>query len=1003
MIPRRHFLKLIGASGTAAALERCAPAPTERLVPYLVGPDDLTPGVAAYYATTCRECPAGCGLLAKTREGRLVKLEGNPRHPLNRGALCVRGQAAVQGLYDPDRFRGPLVRRPDGRLEPIPWEHAERRLAERLAETRRSGRRERIAWVGRLLTGSLERLTRTWLAALGSTRRLMFETFDHAPLRRASEIAVGRREIPLYRFDEARAVVSFGADFLETWISNVEFTAAFARRRRRWDAEEAPFTFIGPRLSLTGLNADEWFPAPPGSEAAIALALVHTLVEEQLAHPDVAAELGWIRAMVAAYAPEAVASAVGMPAETLRRLARRLAARAPSLVVGGGASAADDQALSLELAVLLLNAVAGNLNRTVCYGVPSALDAAATYDELLQLAEAMSRGDIDVLFLHHANPVLTLPARSGFAEALRRVPLVVSFALVPDESTEFAHLVLPDHHFLESWDDYAPRAGVHALQQPAMTPLFDTRATGDVLLDLARQIDERLGAGFEATDYREWLQRYWNAAVRQETGPERPWDLFWQEALQAGGVFTSPEPVKVRLRPWSADVHRLPAPTSARGDRSTLALVVYPSAHLFDGRSGNHAWLQEIPDPVTKVVWDGWIEVHPDTARRLGLAEGDLVEVRSPHGRVTTTVRVYRGLHPDVVAMPLGYGRTPALRNAGGGANPATLLAPEPDPRSGTLPWRSARVTLIASGRRAPLVIVQADPPAGAEAPGEAPSPSRADANGEGSRDASGRHVGPRALYPPHDHPEHRWGMVIDLDACTGCNACVAACYAENNVPVVGKTRCAQGREMAWLRIERSTASWSEPTWPIQPETVFLPMLCQHCDQAPCESVCPVYATYHNPEGLNAQIYNRCIGTRYCSNNCPYKVRRFNFFTWSPPDPLPLQLNPDVTVRTMGVMEKCTFCVQRIQSAKLQAKLEGRTLSDGDITPACAQTCPAEAIVFGDLKDPNSRVARLAHDPRGFHLLDALNTRPAITYLRRRIRSNAPIDRPAGVERGESP
>ena len=969
VIDRRHFLKTLGLSGSAALLDSCAPAPSEKLIPYLIAPDEVTPGIPAYYATTCRACPAGCGMLAKAIDGRVIKVEGNPGHPISRGHLCVRGQAAVQSLYSPDRFGMPRARDDHGVARQISWDEAETLLARRLRAAKQRGS-NRVAWLGGLATGSFDELTAAWLGALGSDRRLLYEAFDHEPLRAAGQLAFGRREIPRYDFGRAQFVLSFGADFLETWISNVEFMAGYADVRRRRIRETAgSFAWIAPRRSLTGLNSDAWIAPRPGSEALVALAIADAMVEQGLTHPSAAGHLPWIAGAVSAYAADRVKSVTDVEPAAIREVAQTFATSLPSVAVGGGISGAGERhAIELELAVLILNVLAGNVGNTVTYGAGSAFDRLATRADLIDLTRAMADGEIDVLLVHGTNPALTLPSAVGFVEAMRHVPFVVTFSNTPDETSDHAHLILPDHHFLESWGDHVPRGGIVNLQQPAAAPRLHSRATGDVLMEVARQVDDETARAFGQRTWLEYVRGRWIERRPARADASDDGELGWLSDVRAGGRLEPTAPAVVSLRDVSSLLGRItpdPAPPA-----DVFTLVAYPSAHFYDGRDANEPWLREVPDPVTKIVWRGWIELHPDAARRLGVSEGDAVDVESPHGRLQASAHVTRDLRADTIAMPIGFGRSSALRYAAGrGANPAALLAARA--RDGAhAAWRVEQVRLRRAAGQRRIIALQ---PA-AENPSQAfagiVSPARVDVRAQAPRLSTG-------MYPAHSHPEHRWGMAIDLNTCTGCNACVVACYAENNVPTVGEEMCAKGREMSWIRVERYRGA-------------FLPMLCQQCDEAPCESVCPVTATYHNPEGLNAQIYNRCIGTRFCSNNCPYKVRRFNFQQPQWPSPLDEQLNPDVTVRSAGVMEKCTFCVQRIQAGKNQAKREGRALRDGDITPACAQTCPAEAIVFGDLHDPNSRVSRLANEARGYHVLEELNTHPAITYLRRS--TPAPID-----------
>ena len=979
-IARRRFLKVVGLTGSAALFDQCAPSRSENVIPYFISPDAVTPGIGVYYATTCRQCPAGCGMVVKTINGRITKAEGNPKHPINQGRLCGRGQAAVQAVYNPDRFRQPLLRQPNGTMQAISWPDAETILANALREAKRRGR-DRVAWIGELLTGSLDTLSESWLQALHSSRRLFYESFDYEPLRQAGAAAFGRAEIPRYAFERANFVLSFGAEFLETWISNVEFTAGYSRARaRRIRDPFGAFACVAPRRSLTALNADVWVPARPGSEALVALAIAHAIVDSGRAHPTAGPHLGWVQPALARFAAEQTTGLTDVAPDSIAALARQFTTATPSLAVGGGVGGTGlRDATLLELATLLLNVLAGNVGESVTYGAGYALDRLATRDDLDRLSHAMSDGEVDVLLVHKANPVLTLPPAAGFASALAHVPFIVSFASGPDETTDYAHLIVPDHHFLEAWGDCRPRAGADGVMQPVAERLFDTRATGDVLIEVANQTDEECARACGRAPWREHVRSQWQGRTSTAQGGER--DIEWSEILRTGGRFdadTTSHPVALR------DVS--PVLNAVRFDEHKpidgFAFVVTPSMHFYDGRSADEPWLQETPDPVASTVWNGYVALHPDAAKHLGIGEGDGVRVISAHGRLEAAAHITPETRADTIAMPLGYGRSASLHVGGQrGANPVTLL-PARAVDGAHACWRVEGVRLERAGGTRRLPVLDAAPAMSRgtmrEALAKIVRPDRVD-------DA---HVSPHPpvdFYPPHAHPDHRWGMAIDLNACTGCNACVVACYAENNIAVVGEQFCAQGREMSWIRIERQSHIVAADRGLQRTAHVFMPMLCQQCDEAPCEAVCPVYATYHNPEGLNAQVYVRCIGTRFCSNNCPYKVRRFNWARYAWPAPLGEQLNPDVTVRSAGVTEKCTFCVQRIQAGKLEARREGRAVGDGDITPACAQTCPAEAIVFGDLHDPASRVSRLSGAARGYHALEALNTRPAITYLRRSV------------------
>lgn len=975
-------MKIVGTSAGAAAAAGCGQAP-ERILPYVIPPDNLIPGVASWYSSVCRECPAGCGVIARNREGRVVKLEGNPDHPVNRGALCIRGQAALQGLYNPDRLRGPMQRDASGMLKSVKWEEAEKLLVERLTGLVKQGKGKRIAVVSQLESGSLGRFLDSWAVALGA-ERVTYEPFNYEEIRHASRSVFGRDAIPHYALEDANVILSFGADFLETWLSPVEHARAFARMHAFKHGKAGTFIHVEPRLSLTAANADEWVRNVPGSEEILALAVLKVILTEGLQAPGV--DVALLRAAANKVDLETAARQTGVPAETIKHVAHIFAKAKPGLAIGGGVAVASTLAVETQVAIHLLNYAAGNVGRTVRFGPDSAFGKATPSAGRI-LASWMAEGKVDVLLLIHANPLFTLPPQLGFAEGLKKIPVVVSFSDQPDETTQQAHLVLPDLHPLESWGDFSPREGVVGLMQPTMAPVFDSRAVGDVLLSVGRQVlGSPAGKGpFRWETFAEYLKEQWRGIAR-EYAPATPFDQFWEEALRRGGAWKDVATVPVQARP--APVQGKPA--TMEGDSQGLALLVYPSLRFYDGRGANKPWLQEAPDTMTQVAWDSWVEVPAEVAKKLGLQQGDLVKVTSPHGAIELPAYISESLHPGAVAIPIGQGHTAYGRYAKDrGANPLTLL-----PGRGMLPFLSVRVALTKTGGRRPLAIPQATQDQDDRE--IAQHVGLAAARELELRGAVPEKASHPSMYPDLKYPEYRWGMTVDLDACNGCQACVIACKAENNVPVVGKEQVAYGRDMHWLRIER----WQEGK-PDHPENLFLPMFCQHCEIAPCEPVCPVFAAYHTEEGLNAQIYNRCVGTRYCNNNCPYHVRRFNWWEYSSPgparfpnphfafpDPLPLQLNPDVTVRQLGVMEKCTMCVQRIVAGKDGARDEKRPVRDGEIQTACQQTCPTQAIAFGNLKDPASRVAQLSRSPRGYHVLEELGTRPAVTYLKKVTREH---------------
>ena len=972
---RRDFLKLLGVTGAGAAAAGCgAPETSDKLIPYLLDPDDVTPGRNTTYATVLAEGgPEPLGLHAWVREGRAIKLEGNPDFPTNRGKLSALAQSALQDLYDPDRFRGPR-RRGSGGLAEVSWEEALSGAGEALA-----GADAPVLLTG-AAAGTRHRFLAEWADAVGA-EHVRWEPLALEAQRRANGRLFGREEIPEFALDRADRVVSFGADFLGTWLAPVELARRFADARDIDGGRHASFTFVAPRLSVTGTNADAWLPCRPGTAGLVALAAARIVAETR------GGAAGGVREALVPYTPDRVAEQSGVAAEKIRALGEELAAADRPVALPPGPAARDSSSPDAHVAVALLNWVAGAVGETVRFGTGPVRPPAATPAEMIELATRIRDGQVDVVVAAGTNPAYSVPAAAGLREALEQAT-VISLSPHPDETAATADWVLPAHHELESWGDAEVRPGVWALGQPVMRPVFDTRQREDALMGIAASAGLEPSVAFGAARFRDVLREAWREK-HAAWGAGEPFDRWWEASLRRGGRWPAPaDPVAVEL---SADAlaggYDVPQPAG----ESRFDLVVFPTPQLYDGRGANRGWMQEFPDPVTKVVWNAWVELHPETAGPLGLEDGDLVEVRSEAGSVEAPVKLSRGVRPDAVAIPLGQGHTACGRNAEGrGVNPLELM---PVGEAGT-GWPGATVEVVSTGASGRLVTAQgADSDQGREIAALMGAESARQRVREHEIDL-GEMV--EAAWDSDPESPYRWGMTVDLNACTGCGACVTACYAENNLAVVGEEKFAEGREMSWIRIER----WYEETEEGF-QTVHQPMMCQHCGDAPCEPVCPVYATYHSPEGLNVQVYNRCVGTRYCSNNCPYKVRRFNWFTYDFPYPLNLQLNPDVTVREKGVMEKCTFCVQRINRAKIEAKEEGRLVRDGEVATACQSACPTDAIVFGNLKDPNSRVSRIARGARSHHVLEELNTRPAVTYLSDVTHATVPEDGHGG--HGEAP
>ena len=988
-VKRRDFLKVVSVTGAAAAAVGCSSGDVEKLIPYLVSPDQTTPGVSNYYATTCRECAAGCGLIVEVRDGRAIKAEGNPQHPVNQGALCARGQSGLQGLYNPDRFRGPMKRDGD-KLVAITWTEAMQTLAAKLGEVKSRGQGAKVGVVNQHEQGSFPAFLDSVLGGYGIAPHHSYDAEAPIAVAQANKAAYGA-SWPKIDFGAASLIVSFSADFLDGWGLPVPQQLAFSAARGK--VEGAPrFIYVGARRSLTGLNADQWIPARPGTEVTIVNAL-----------------LG--RGSVAA-----AAEAAGVGVKLIEGLAAEIRGASASAILSGGYGA---DAGELASAVAELNKARGNVGKTILTSEGYlAFEGVAGHAEMRELAERMAAGDVPLFIVRHANPAYTTAPAVGFAAALAKVPFKVSFSSVPDDTTSLCDLILPDHHALESWGDAEPTRGLLSLQQPTMDPVFDSRSTGDVLLAIAKG-DQTMASRFAFADYRGWIaNRVGGNAALKDALPT---------AMMAGSSASRASRTAAR-------------PAAAGAQAGAYHLITYPSPTLGDGRGANKPWLQELPDPVTKIVWQTVVEMHAETALAIGVVDGDMVTVKTAAGDLTAPAFVYIGIRPDTIAVQVGRGQTAAGRYAVAGENAWTLLAGGEDARSGAAALSNTKatvtkasgnqriVTIEGSGRQHGRGIAQAITLTALLA-GEEEHPHKFDGQASTeflpglrspvANDAQGDLGVPDSKDKGQYDPNHwsgaarrRWAMTIDLAKCTGCSACVTACYAENNIPTVGASwqgaqilpdrtgfgaNITRSREMAWIRLERYWELDREPKDvkfdPEHPdfETRFIPMMCQHCGNAPCEPVCPVYATYHAPNGLNVQVYNRCVGTRYCSNNCPYKVRYYNWFGYGDPsrtqyafpEPLHWQLNPDVTVRNKGIMEKCTFCVQRIKEAENRASLEQRDLHVDEFTVACAQACPSRAIVFGDAADENWSVAKWAKDRRAYHVFEELNTFTAVVYLKK--------------------
>ncbi len=862
--------------------------------------------------------------------------------------------------------------------EPLAFAEAEALIREKAA--RAAGRGPgRVRMVTEVAGESLMALFGACLERWRSRELLVFEPFAYESLKAANRRIFGVDGLPSYRIEDADLLLGLGADFLETWLSPVEYARKFKEMHRYANGAKGCFCHVGPYQSLTAANADEWLPCWPGGEAHVALALVGAALSAGRGRelpPDLLASA---RAASGAYTPEKISESAGIDPQAFARLSGRLLAAGRPLVLGTGSGASGPNATQANTAANLLNLILDPSLERIDFGRRHRVELAASRARAQTFFGDLKKAG-EVLLLNNVNPIFSLPAAGGVRAALGRDTLfVVSFSNFMDDTSALADLVVPVRMPLENWDEYAGKTGVVSLLQPAMGTLTQADSIGDLLLKAA------FDSPRPAADYKAWLLESLQARGRA-AGPQD-----WVNALRIGGFFDpaiEPAPPAVRL-PATVEPLFGQVADPIHPDAQRLIVVASPSIRFFDGRGANRPWLAEIPDPLTQVAWQTPVLVHPRTLAEKGIDPGDWVTVATAEGRVSAPAYDTEGVVPGILLLPIGQGHAGYGRYAQGtGANPLQILFADTDPLCGGPLFAAGLAAIAPAGRGERLAhmdgsrVQHGRKIALSVALAEAGTPPPR-VPGLGMWDfpltlpiAEG-YDPQRDIYPPHGHDGYRWAMVVDLDRCIGCGACAAACYAENNIGVVGVQRVIQGREMAWLQVQRY----------LDPEdarrVIFLPMMCQHCDNAPCEPVCPVYAPHHGREGLNNQIYNRCIGTRFCAQNCPYKVRRFNWFDWAWPDPLPLQLNPNVTVRSKGVMEKCSFCIQRIKDAHGIAKNENRRIRDGEIQPACLQTCPTGALVFGDIQDKKSRVRQMTQDPRAYQVMGYLNTKPAVIYLKK--------------------
>ena len=1000
---RRDFLKYLGFTVAAASLAACE-SPVVKTIPYVIKPEDATPGINNWYASTFFNGEDYCSVLIKTRDGRPIKLEGNTKSSVTRGAVNARVHASVLSLYDNFRAKSPYVKGAEST-----WEIADKEISAKLAAAKGS-----IAILSStIISPSTKQIISEFIAKYPTAKHVMWDTVSFSGMRKANEMYFGKAAIPSYSFDKANTIVSIAADFLTNWLSPIEFAKQYAdgRRINKQKQDMSRHIQFESIMTVSGANADTRVQIKPSEEGAVAYNL-------------------YLAISKLAGAPAGNVAATPYDEQISKIAAELWANKGKSLVVAG----ANDSAI--QSVVNMINKTLGNYGSTINMDRECNLRQ-GNDEDFAALVNDMKAGKVDVLITYNVNPVYNTSSALGFKDAYAKVPCKISLASSVDETANGADYICPDHNQLESWNDAMPYTGQYSLAQPTISPLFakprneGTRCAQETLLKWA---------GSDVTDYMTYIQNYWKKNILPEVSDEGGGYLFtnlWNSTLQSG-LFekASGSDEGKGMQDVTAPNISEAASKIVNAAKGGIEVILYQKTSMGSGLQSNNPWLQELPDPISKVTWDNYITMNPAEMKDKGfsLLEDDnhvaSVATLTVNGSsIELPVFPQPGQARGTVGVAVGYGRTNAGKVGNGvGAN----AYPWVQWTNNTFQYYVAGATIASANKTYTIGATQTHntmigrPILKETTLGEYKKDHAAGNEQEEILTIEGKKAlkdvnlwddfdkrSPVNMTNNADNQGLRWKMAIDLNSCIGCGACSVSCTAENNVPVVGKAEIILVREMHWIRIDRyysSDMSWEKAkaenisesnrmydmmvASSDNPEVAFQPVMCQHCNHAPCETVCPVMATSHASEGINQMVYNRCVGTKYCANNCPYKVRRFNWFNYYRDEKFlnvnPAQesnelgrmvLNPDVVVRSRGVMEKCSLCVQRIQLGKLKAKMESRPIKDGEIKPACAQSCPTEAIVFGNVNDSDSKVAELIKDERNYLLLADLDTQPNVFYM----------------------
>ena len=955
--PRRDFLKAVGFGVGAVTLAACQKIPVHKSIPYLIKPEEVTPGVANYYSSTYE----GHAILVKTREGRPIKVEGNPNDLLSKGGLSAQAQSSVLDLYDVSRVQSPLI---NG--ESKTWSEVDDYVKLKLAEILDSGKKITIV-SSSISSPSTLAVIADFITQYPTAKHIMYDAVSYTGIIQANQNSFGKAVLPHYNFDKADLIVSFAADFLGTWISGEEFTRQYVSNRNNKSLQAKKMSRhiqFETGMSLTGTNADVRIPLKPSEEGVALVNLYNAITGTTLPGSKKLAD-------------NAINNAITIAAKEL------VAAKGRALVVAGSNDVA------IQVLVNAINAALGS------YGTIIDLDNHSNQykgndADFVEFINEAKQGQIAAVMFLNANPVYDYCNPKDLTDALAKVPLKISFNASLDETAAGCTVVAPNHHYLESWGDDNAISGYYTVMQPTINPVYNTRQVEDTLM---------IWSNSATKNYYDYVRANWDTNILPLGGLSG--QKGWETVLQTGFVHAAP--VAATAYPFSRDLNAVAQTILSQssklvaGDKE-FELHLYQSSSVRDGRHANNPWLQELPDPVSKVTWDNFAAMALKDLKALDLEEGDVVTIDSNGITIALPVLLQPGQPEGTISVAVGYGRTKGGKviESGIGKNAYPLHSF----RNGTV-QTTAVAKISATGDQIILAQTQTHHSYEGRNIIREASFTQYKKNPYVNSGKDGEHKDYKSLWENHDRPTFNWVMAIDLNACTGCGACVVACSAENNVPVVGRDEVRRRREMHWIRIDRYY-TFNEDGKGVTEEheidklkdisnvtVVHQPMLCQHCDHAPCETVCPVLATVHSSEGLNHMAYNRCVGTRYCANNCPFKVRRFNWFNyWNDSrfenylqeQHTQLVLNPDVTTRFRGVMEKCSMCIQRIQAGKLEAKMEKRSVKDGEIKMACQQTCSANAIIFGDGNDPESEVSKALRSERTYYVLEELNVQPGIGY-----------------------